>query len=242
MKFVPVPGTEVLFCIHETRWRDYAEYAMGNPEIVQLWRNQTHNGFVLKAQAEDHPVVSVSWGDATAFCRWLSAKEKRTYRLPTDREWSQAVGIGNLEVWKTGTTPENVSRSLDVYPWGDEWPPPPGSGNYGDQSRKLKAPVDEEGYLESYDDGFPTTAPVGSFAPNLFGLHDMGGNVWEWVEDWWNAERQWRVLRGGAWRGYRMRNLLSSDRARLREGHRGAHYGFRIVLDLSPSSGDPAGQ
>lgn len=181
MKFVPVPGTEVLFCIHEVRYKDYATYAAENPDIDDSWKNQRHDNFAITERAKEHLVVNVSWEDAQKFCFWLSQKEARSYRLPTDKEWSIAVGIGRDEEWKSDTTPATVFKSQNEFPWGDQWPPPKGIGNYSDESRKAKAPyapkspTDYALYLEDYDDGFPTTAPVMSFKPNKLGLYDLEG-------------------------------------------------------------------
>ena len=230
MRFVPVPGTDVLFCIHETRWRDYAAYAEDKPGINAGWRNQTHDGFVIEDSPEEHPVVYVSWEDAKAFCEWLSEKEGKTYRLPTDREWSIAAGIGREERWWSDTTPETVNKPEDIFPWGKDWPPPEGAGNYSDESRREKAPRGRAGYLDGYDDGYPTTAPVMRFAPNEHGLYDMGGNVWEWVEDWWNDSKEHRVLRGGSWFDGVRGNLPSSHRSPFAPDDRDRIRGFRVVL------------
>ena len=248
MKFVPVPGTDVLFCIHETRWKDYAEYARENPGVDPKWMNQIICGFPLAERAEDHPVVNASWEDAKAFCLWLSEKEKKTYRLPTDREWSIAVGLERKEGWRKGDTPESMFMENDRkdFPWGTVWPPPKGSGNYSDQSRKAKAPFPAQTYIEDLDDGFPTTAPVMSFKANDFGLYDMSGNVWEWVEDWWNADKEARVLRGGSWAIGMRGDLLSSHRYHFVPDSRIATQGFRVVLgapsvsNLLPGSHAPA--
>ena len=102
MKFVRVPGTEVAFCIWETRVKDYAAYAAANAGVDESWKKP---GF---KQADTHPVVKVSWYDANAFCEWLTKKELaegkikagQKYRLPTDAEWSVAVGLGK-EKWET---------------------------------------------------------------------------------------------------------------------------------------------
>jgi hypothetical protein len=133
MPFVPVLGTEVSFCIWETRVKDYAAYAAANAGVVNAsWKN-FGSGF---KQEGTHPVVNVSWNDANAFCAWLTKKELaegkikegQKYRLPTDAEWSVAVGLGK----EKGNTPQEKSRGIkDVYPWGKEWPPPKGVGNYG---------------------------------------------------------------------------------------------------------------
>ncbi len=235
MKFVPVPGTDALFCIHEVRWKDYEEYAKKAKESVEgSWKIQTNDGFEIKTDEKDHPVTRVNWDDAQKFCAWLSEKEGKTYRLPTDREWSLAVGIGREEDWKDDTTPETVFKVPDEFPWGDEWPPPKGAGNYSDASRQAKAPRDDAKYVEGgYDDGFPTTAPVMSFEANKLGLYDLGGNVWEWCEDWYSVEQKERVLRGGSWFYYVRGFLLSSFRIRTTPDFRNDFYGFRVVVAVS---------
>ncbi|MEZ5386825.1 MAG: SUMF1/EgtB/PvdO family nonheme iron enzyme [Prosthecobacter sp.] len=235
MKFLPVKGTDVLFCIHETRYQDYAAYAAENTGIDGAWKNQSYDGYALTERKEEHPVTQVNWEDAQKFCAWLSKKEGKTYRLPTDREWSIAVGIGRTEKWKSDTTPAQVFKDQKEFPWGDDFPPKGKEpvGNYSDESRKAKAPREGDSYLERYDDGFPATAPVMSYKPNKLGLYDLGGNVWEWCEDWYDNAKTDRVLRGGSWhnggRGY----LLSSHRVHRIPGHRYDSHGFRVVLVVS---------
>jgi len=213
MPFVPVPGTEVQFCIWETRVKDYAA---ANAEVDGNWKKP---GF---QQEDTHPVVKVSWYDANAFCEWLTKKELaagkikagQKYRLPTDAEWSVAVGLGK----EKGNTPREKRQGIkDVYPWGKEWPPPVGAGNY---YKSLKV------------DNFEYTSPVGSFASNKNGLHDMGGNVWEWCEDWYDpAAKTYRVLRGASWGNGRPVGLLSSIRNYGTPGNRyDGGVGFRCVL------------
>jgi hypothetical protein len=233
MKFLPVKGTEVLFCIHEVRYSDYAAYAAESPGVDGSWKDQTCDGYALTENKENHPVMKVSWEDAQNFCAWLSKKEGKTYRLPTDQEWSYAVGIGRDEKWKKDTTPATVTKSQTDFPWGDKWPPPKGSGNFSDDSRKAKAPNATAQYLENYDDGFPTTAPVMSFKPNKLGLYDLEGNVREWVEDWWDNAKADRVLRGGCWGSHDRADLLSSYRGHHLPGGRRGNYGFRVVVVVS---------
>jgi len=214
MKFVSVPGTDVQFCIWETRVKDYAAYAAANAGVDGNWKSP---GFT---QADTHPVVTVSWEDANAFCEWLTKKELaegkikagQKYRLPTDAEWSVAVGLGR----ETGSSPEEKDGGIkDVYPWGNTWPPPKGAGNYAES---LNA------------DSYEYTSPVGSFAANKLGLHDMGGNVWEWCEDKWNPTSSSRVLRGTSWYSGNPAHLLSSRRIDGTPVIRGLIIGFRCVL------------
>ena len=93
------------------------------------------------SQANTHPVVNVSWEDANAFCAWLTKKElaegkitaSQRYRLPTDAEWSVAVGLGR----ETGSSPEEKDAGVkDVYPWGNQWPPPKAAGNYDERHER----------------------------------------------------------------------------------------------------------
>ncbi|MFQ3168061.1 MAG: hypothetical protein ACI8QI_000598 [Limisphaerales bacterium] len=108
MKFVPVAGTDVPFSIWETRVKDYAAYAAANSGVDAEWKNPTALGASL-SQTDTHPVVKVSWEDAKGFCAWLTKKELasgklkagKRYRLPSDAEWSVAVGLAN----ESGSTP-----------------------------------------------------------------------------------------------------------------------------------------
>jgi formylglycine-generating enzyme required for sulfatase activity len=227
MKFVPVPGTDVLFCIHETRWRDYAAYVEDGGSF-----NAKGSDFVRAAAKEtpDLPASAYDWDNAEAFCAWLSRKEGRTYRLPTDREWSYAVGIGEQETWNADTTPATVNNVPDQYPWGTEWPPPKGAGNFRDETFNAKSPRADGNYMHGYEDGFATLAPVMSYTPNRLGLYDLGGNVAEWVADWSDATKQNRVLRGaGHSQGIRA-GLLSSARSFAAPSGNNPGHGFRVVV------------
>ena len=214
MPFVPVKGTDVQFCIWETRVKDYSAYAAANAGVDTSWKSP---GFT---QTDTHPVVKVNWNDANAFCAWLTKKELaegkikegQKYRLPTDAEWSVAVGLEQ----EKRNTPEEKSRGIkDVYPWGKGYPPPKESGNY---SKSLK------------EDKFDYTSPAGSFASNKDGLHDMGGNVWEWCEDKYTPTRTNRVLRGASWDSNGPVGLSSSYRLNDAPDSRLYDIGFRCVL------------
>lgn len=230
MKFVPVPGTQVLFCIHETRRQDYARFAEVIHDVNRSWMEQQENGVACGVE-RDHPVVGVSWDEAGRFCEWLSRKEGRRYRLPTDREWSWAAEIGQQEVSSPDSTPELLNGKLAaIFPWGGDYPPvAKDAGNYADNTwhEKFSAKL----WIENFSDGYPTTAPVMSFKPNKLGLYDLGGNVWEFVQDWWNLQQQGRVLRGGSFNNVHQNLLLSSGRFRCHPTDRFNNHGFRVVLE-----------
>ncbi|MFN0069142.1 MAG: CHAT domain-containing protein [Limisphaerales bacterium] len=233
MVFVPVPGTEVLFSVWETRVQDYAAFAEANPGVDLSWKDPVWEG-VPVTPGPLHPVVNVSWEDAKRFCEWLTRHEQaagrlaasQSYRLPTDAEWSWAVGIGDRE---DGGTPKDKDEKLaGVYPWGTQWPPLAKAGNFADGTAKEKFP--DRTTIADYRDGFATTAPVGSFAANPHGLHDLSGNVWEWCEDWYDGERKYRVLRGGSWDLSVPRGLLASFRFHVGPVDGISSVGFRCVV------------
>jgi len=232
MKFIPVPGVHALFSIWDTRVKDYAAFANGR-KIDDSWTKQNRQG-VPVSRGPDDPVVGVSWEDAVAFCQWLTKEERdrgmlangRKYRLPTDEEWSIAAGLTS----EKGETPaeKNGKNSVD-FPWGTDFPPRKANvGNYADSAYHEKFP--DARWLEGYSDGYATTSPVGSFAPNVFGLYDMGGNVWQWCDDWFDKDQKQRVQRGVCWSYvYRGALLLSSRSPRLPNARENIG-GFRCVL------------
>lgn len=237
MQFVPVKDARVWFCVHETRRQDYAAFATAVPGTNDSWKNQQIEGLPCGGE-DNHPVVGVNWGDAKNFCDWLSQKEGKLYRLPTDQEWSIAVGLGRAERWDKDTTPEMLAEKEQMeFPWGGSYPPKASNpvGNYADSAMKEKIPASAT--IEGYRDGFPSTAPVMSFKPNKNGLYDMGGNVWEWVADWWNADRAERLLRGGSWFNEGRRRLLSSGRFKDSPERRNGNGGFRCVIELPVTEG-----
>ena len=155
------------------------------------WRNP---GF---AQGEDHPVLNVTWNDAMAMAAWLSRKEGRTYRLPTEAEWEYACRAGMRTRYSNGDDPQVLREVANVF----------------DADSAANWPAWQKFAVEGRD-GYAFTAPVGSFAPNALGLYDMLGNAWEWVADWHDdryyavspqddpagpANGSVRVRRGGSW-------------------------------------------
>jgi formylglycine-generating enzyme required for sulfatase activity len=148
-----------------------------------------------------HPVIHVSWNDATAYCKWLSQKTGLTYRLPTEAEWEYAAGNGSKHT---------------KYSWGEVSPVGKQGGNVADETAaaKFKWIRDAATSFIGYSDGFASTAPVGVFNANDYGLFDMSSNVSEWCQDWYDASYyvqslsnnpqgpntgSYRVIRGGSW-------------------------------------------
>jgi len=155
------------------------------------WRNP---GF---AQGEDHPVVNVTWHDAQALAAWLSRTEGRRYRLPTEAEWEYACRAGTRSRYHAGDDPRSLLGAANVF-----------------DARSARHWPQWQAMALQGDDGHAFTAPVGSYAPNPWGLHDMHGNAWEWVADWHGddyyakspiddpqgpAQGTVRVRRGGSW-------------------------------------------
>jgi len=239
MVFVPVPASGVRFSIYETRVRDFAAFAATNPKLDGTnWNHALYHGITPVSVGPDYPVINVSWQDAMSFCEWLTTAERtkgkisgqQSYRLPTDEEWSQAVGIRGRE---NGATPKEKNARLEnVYPWGPQFPPPPGAGNFADQTALNY--FTNWPHITNYNDGFVTTAPVGRFAPNPYGLYDLAGNALEWCQDLYEPGKTQRVLRGGAWINCGPKSLLSAYREHAAPHRYSVATGFRCVLAGNP--------
>jgi formylglycine-generating enzyme required for sulfatase activity len=157
-------------------------------------------------QTDEHPVVCVSWNDAADFCGWLSKKEGKTYRLPTEAEWEYACRAGTQTAFHFGET--LTLRQANYNGSTDRWHTDPSFT----RGKSVEKPVG-----------------VGSYPPNGFGLHDMHGNVWER-----SADRN-RVGLGGAWEANALgcrsagRNPVPADWS-----DRWNNGGFRVVCDYRP--------
>lgn len=202
-------------------------YAWNGKELAKVagasWRSP---GF---EQTDDHPVVEVSWNDAVAFCQWLSKKENKSNRLPTETEWEYAC--------RAGTT--------TAYFWGDSPDDGKGFANCADLTAKEKFPDWDPVF--NWHDGFAFTSPVSSFKPNPWGLYDMIGNALEWCDDAYagypsgavidvqgslqHSDSTSRVLRGGSWNGD-PRFCRAAYRSWISPGDRGFNVGFRLALDV----------
>jgi formylglycine-generating enzyme required for sulfatase activity len=186
------------------------------------WRNP---GF---RQGDDHPVLNVTWNDAVAMAKWLSAAEGRRYRLPTEAEWEYAARAGTRSRYHSGDDPQTLLKVANLF----------------DAEARAYWPK-WQAYALAGPDGFAFTAPVGSFAPNGFGLYDMHGNAWEWCADYYGenyyaespvddprgpASGTVRVRRGGSWHTWPL-YARSSYRNWNTEQTRYTLVGMRLVLE-----------
>ncbi|HEV8002331.1 MAG TPA: SUMF1/EgtB/PvdO family nonheme iron enzyme, partial [Planctomycetaceae bacterium] len=196
------------------------------------WKNP---GF---EQSDSHPVVVVSWNDATAFCRWLSEKEGQTYRLPTEAEWEYACRAGTTTSYSSG---DNL---YDLFAVGN---------GLGEESREHFHLKPRDADDQRPRDGYVFTAPVGSFRPNPFGLFDMHGNAWEWCQDSFSPtyyasspttdptgppQGSKHISRGGGF------DCGLSARSATRDSEeltmRAANLGFRVVRATGDTGGETA--
>jgi formylglycine-generating enzyme required for sulfatase activity len=178
----------------------------------------------------NRPVINVNWSDAQAYVRWLSRRTGRTYRLPSEAEWEYAARAGSQTRFFWGN---DLSRACEF------------ANSYDRSGERLhgmrRTPL-------ACDDQFGATAPVGSYSTNVFGLHDMAGNVWEWVEDCWHdsyvsaptdglARPQGacdrRIARGGSW-NFMPDFLRPTFRLRLEPDDQTHAVGFRVARTIGP--------
>ncbi len=196
-------------------------------------------------QTDVHPVVCVNWNDARAYARWLSERTGADYRLLSEAEWEYAARAGSEARYSWGDDPDHTEQCDHA--------------NGADQTLEDQFPGTT---TSQCPDGFVFTAPVGSFTANAFGLFDMHGNAWEWVEDCYGAyarapvdgepNRDWAcssyilkgspVVRGGSW-GNNPRNLRSANRddSGFRDD-RNNNIGFRLARTLPGRRPDGRGQ
>ncbi len=190
------------------------------------WRDPS-GGTGQRPRAEE-PVVCVSWRDAQAYVAWLSQRTGRRYRLPTEAEWEYAA--------RAGSTTE--------FPWGDDADAGCAWANVYDASAR---DVARRTAPANCHDRHAGVAPVGAYPANAFALHDLIGNVWEWVQDCYVAPYPGgpldgsavealtacplRAVRGGSWRSHMYRQRVSW-RGRDPEDRKSDIFGFRVARDL----------
>ena len=211
------------------------------------FRSQHNSGKFkeMDLNRDDYPVSGVSWEDAVEYCNWLSRRDglpeayrkqgdswelqrpaNQGYRLPTEAEWTWAAryqgGVGELK-----------------FPWGASMPAESGSGNFADITGKRVLSL----YMEDYNDGYAVAAPVAKFKANALGLHDLGGNVAEWIHDYYQtypgaeksmftdpsgpASGDMHLIRGSSWRSGGLSELRFAYRDFDKEAR--PDLGFRIA-------------
>jgi formylglycine-generating enzyme required for sulfatase activity len=191
------------------------------------WRNPGYG----RAPKEMEPVVCVSWNDAKAYTEWLTRKTGHRYRLPTEAEWEYVARAGSSSTFPWGEDPELACKHANVF-----------DASAADPSKPWPH--------TRCSDGHPGVAPIAQFTPNAFGLYDVIGNVWEWLEDCYyapfppdaptdgnamqapgGAACERRAVRGGSWQSTVMRNrptFRGRDPATLVTWI----FGFRVARDL----------
>ena len=231
---------------HKKNWNKNTWAHFFQPDKSKSWKSP---GF---EQSDHHPVVGVSWNDAKAFCKWLSKKEGKTYRLPTEAEWEYVCKAGTSTHFSFGNKIRNVIHT---------------KANIGNvELEKLYPDMVQRQWLLDIKidkaDKFPHTAPVGSFPANPWGVNDMHGNVWEWCEDYYNQftykknstvkgkkksktkntvvdplntekENEFadhRVTRGGSWYSGPM-TVRSTSRGFYDAPESASYLGFRVVRE-----------
>jgi formylglycine-generating enzyme required for sulfatase activity len=194
------------------------------------WREP---GFV---QRDDEPVICVSIADAEAYAAWLSRATGLPYRLPSEAEWEYAARAGTTTARHWGDGRAEACDYANVYDRG--------------AVRALDTPAaqSDADHFFPCDDGHIFTAPVGTYRANRFGLHDMIGNVWEWVADcfhdtyegapadgsaWMTGPCRYRGDRGAGW-NFKPRTARSAFRGRPDPDRRDTDLGFRVARDLPP--------
>jgi formylglycine-generating enzyme required for sulfatase activity len=203
-------------------------FSIGATEVTIGQYRQSDPDF-RKDQPDDDAVTAISWEQAVKFCHWLSQKEGRIYRLPTEAEWEYACRAGTASLFEMGDTlPEGFQ------PW---------AGDLGTLSRRLK---DDE-LPKIYRRVKAVNIRVAQGKPNAWGLYDMHGNVAEWCSDWYGPyepgdqidpagriDGDFRVFRGGSHSGF-ARSLRSANRAAWLPQTRNNKTGFRVVLGEPPN-------
>lgn len=191
------------------------------------WRHPTGPASTIH-DAIDHPVVHVTWNDATAYARWSGL------RLPTEAEWEFAARGGLTQA---------------RFPWGDDLTP---GGRHVCNVWQGTFPT-----VNTMDDGYFGTAPVDTFPPNAFGLHNVAGNVWEWCSNRFHAplarvkrvtsaegpDRAPRAIRGGSYlchESYCNRYRVAARSSNTRDSSTG-NMGFRCAADVARDRADPTG-
>lgn len=261
----------------EVTQREYLDFCQETKSCYPEWmeegskyniRTGSDNYYSLALVGEEkhrHPIVGVSWYDAIMFSNWKSKKEgflpcyiigKAGTRPPAtadcgcappdtlDVAWNREANGYRLPLEAEWEYVATARGKRNQFSWGNGAP----TENLADESFHAKLP----GYpvIENYQDHYPCSSPVGSFAPNEAGIYDMGGNVFEWCWDRYygpydqpqDAPSAYRVIRGGAW-STTLHAARTSERSNIAPTCRGCNGGFRVVrnrVTAEPTRADPA--
>ena len=221
-------ANEVIRTVELTRLFYLSRHEVTNGQFRVFAKGHSSGQFENRDLDHDtQPVVRVSWNEAALYCNWLSEQDGLQpfyreefgkivgfnssalgYRLPTEAEWAWSARY-------VGTA--NLLR----FPWGDQLPPPDKHGNYADQS----AAHTVGRIIFGYNDNYIAAAPVGTFPPNDKGVYDLGGNVAEWVHDFYEIpsgssvvdplgprQGEYHVIRGASWMHGTVSDLRLSGR------------------------------
>lgn len=233
--WVAIPGA-IAFAPREVTIGEFEEFAdevklqaQGCNVYDGEWRSRSDVNWdtLDDAHTAQHPVSCVSWDEATAYAAWLSRKTGQAYRLPSASEWEYAAGAGAVSALPLGSDLSSACKQANV----------------ADEAAARRYP----GWnVLACDDRYAQSAPVASYAANAFGLHDMIGNVFEWVQDCWYDTYQGapangtarsdgncasRELRGGSWftsPAY----LRASYRNQFEHDYRSSSVGFRVAREI----------
>jgi formylglycine-generating enzyme required for sulfatase activity len=191
----------------------------GKDWIKQPSNNWKNPGFM---QNNQHPVICVAWNDVQAFINWLNKPGAGKFRLPTEAEWEYSARSGGKKERFAGFNNKNLLYKF---------------ANFCDTN------CDTKWQTIGQNDGYSGTSPAGNYQPNGLGLHDMTGNVWQWLNDWYD-ERYYskspkdnprgatsgvdRVVRGGSWLNG-PNDVRAADRNNSAPNYRSSDIGFRIV-------------
>jgi formylglycine-generating enzyme required for sulfatase activity len=193
-------------------------FYLGTRQVTQEQWMAVMGSNPARFKGRSNPVETVSWDDAQEFIRLLNAKEKHNrYRLPTEAEWELAA---------RGGTDSQFFFIKDPKAW-----------------EEVENALGDYAWLQK--NSGRSTHPVGQKKPNQYGLYDIFGNVWEWMQDWYEelpADREFvdyhgpasglgRVLRGGSW-DYNTINSRWDIRIRVEQRYRGSYVGFRLALSV----------
>ena len=207
------------------------EFFIGRYQVTQAQYEAITGNNPANFKGENRPIEKVSWNNAKEFCKKLSQKTGRTYRLPSEAEWEYACRAGTTTPFYFG---ETITTTLANYR-GTDW--------------NHKGTIYPGNYIQGPKGEFrQQTTPVGDFPPNAFGLYDIHGNVWEWCEDTWHNNYDGAPTDGSAWiesdnqskkviRGGSWSNVPRHCRSAVRnDGVRGlmvGDIGFRVAVAIA---------